>query len=122
MTPAELLARCRSLLTVADPVTAGLWPRCVAFLLREALEDHVATILDRIAPGVRATPMRAQLITLRVLWSRPELARRVAHTWSALSEATHYQGYELAPASADLHGWMQTVEELVAFGDSIQRA
>lgn len=116
MTPADLLARCRSMLAVADPLTAGLWPRCVAFLLRQALESHVATILDRLAPGMRATSMRTQLIALRVLWSQPEMARSVTYTWFALSEATHYQGYELPPPGADLHGWMQTVEGFVASG------
>lgn len=116
MTPPELLARCRSMLGVADPLTAGLWPRCVAFLLRQALEEHLAIILGGLSPGARATPMRTQLIVFSVLWSHKEMARRVAYTWYALSEATHYQGYELPPPGADLHGWMQTIEGFVASG------
>lgn len=116
MTPAELVEHCRELLARADPKTAGLWPRCVAFLLRQALEARLATVLDRLAPGVRAASYRSQIIALTVLSPQPELARRVAFTWSALSAATHYHGYELPPAAADLHGWLRTVESFVAVG------
>ena len=70
----------------------------------------------RWAPGVRAASYRSQIIALTVLSPQPELARRVAFTWSALSAATHYHGYELPPAAADLHGWLRTVESFVAVG------
>lgn len=113
MIPRELLARARDLLARDDPTTAGLWPRCVAFLLRQALEGEVEAFVDRLAPGMRDTPMRSQLIALTVLCRDQGLARRVVYAWHALSEATHYQACELAPGEVDLNAWLSTVEAFV---------
>lgn len=109
MTPRQLLAHARGLISQRDAATEGVWPRCVAFLARGALESSVTSFVDRHAPGLRDTPMRAQLIALTALSNRPELARRVVYAWHALSEATHYHAYELAPAVAELEAWLDTV-------------
>lgn len=109
MTPRQLLAQARGLIAQRDIATEGVWPRCVAFLARQAVEASVTSFVDRHAPGLRDTPMRAQLIALTALSNRPELARRVVYAWHALSEATHYHAYELAPAVAELEGWIDTV-------------
>ena len=42
------------------------------------------------------------------------LAQRVSYAWAGLSGACHQHPYELPPTSAELLGWLGTVEELVA--------
>ncbi len=121
MTPPQLLDRARDMLAGVEPATAGLWPRCVAFLLRQAIEAQVSKVLDRFAPGFRETPMRTQLIALAVISPHKALARRVAYTWHALSGATHYHGYELAAGAVELRSWMTTIETFVMAGAPVVR-
>ena len=116
MTPRQLLVQARGLIAQRDAATEGAWPRCVAFLARQALESSVTAFVDRHAPGLRDTPMRARLIALNALSHRPELARKVVYAWHVLSEATHYHAYELAPAVAELEGGIDTVGEFIDAG------
>ncbi len=111
--PQELIAAAWRLIDLPEAATAGLWPRAAAILARQALEHTLHTFLAAHAPGAQAAPFTTQLILLRALHPNPTLAARAAYTWSALSAATHHQGYELNPTAPTLRAWLQTVYELV---------
>jgi hypothetical protein len=115
VTPDELLAAARDLITRSDAATAGVWPRTSALLARQALEE----ILDkqwRMRPqtaSMVAATMRSQLICLPCYLDET-LAHQIAFTYAALSNACHYHPYELAPTAAELGGWIEDVAALVA--------
>ena len=131
MTPAEILAAARNLLERTDPATAGLWPRATALLARQALEAALDEFWKVRAPGMEQCSMKAQMLCLPYFLQAPgpktqddHLAQRVSYAWAGLSGACHQHPYELPPTSAELLGWLGTVEELVAHvgeGDSRRR-
>ena len=114
MTPAEILAAARNLLERTDPATAGLWPRATALLARQALEAALDDFWKVRAKGTEQCSMKAQLLCLPHSLGDEELAERVSYAWAGLSRACHQHPYELPPTSAELLGWLGTVEELVA--------
>ena len=125
MTPAEILAAARNLLERTDPTTAGLWPRATALLARQALEGALDDFWKVRAPGMEQCSMKAQLLCLPYYFQAPKtpgpqdrseahLAERVSYAWAGLSGACHQHPYELPPTSAELLGWLGTVEEFVA--------
>ena len=57
--------------------------------------------------------MRAQLAYLSTYLGNGNLAGRLAYTWSGLSNACHRHTYELAPTSAELEAWINTVQSFV---------
>ena len=115
MTPAELLAEARALISRPDASMARVWPRTAAFLTRQALEDAVDThwaATAATAPMLHAS-MWSRLACLPAYVSAPE-ARQATFTYAALSRACHYHPYELAPTAAELTGWIADAETLVA--------
>jgi hypothetical protein len=111
----------RNLMERIDPATAGLWPRATALLARQALEAALDDFWRRRSPGMELCSMRAQLLCLPYFLqaSSPkpqadDLAQRVSYAWAGLSGACHQHPYELPPTSAELLGWLGTVEEFVA--------
>jgi hypothetical protein len=91
--------------------------RSAAFLIRGGLESALGDWLDGKSKGARAANFSVQLQCLQRLHPDQQLAARVAWTWAALSQATHHNGYELAPQRRDLERWMETVSAFCA-GDS----
>ena len=115
MTPAELLAEARSLISRPDATTAGVWPRTAAFLARQALEEAVNArwaASSATSPMLKAS-MWSRLACLPAYVSGSE-ARQAIFAYGALSSACHYHSYELAPTAAELTGWIADVEALVA--------
>ena len=115
MTPAELLAEARALITRPDASMAGVWPRTAAFLTRQALEQAVNArwaASPATSPMLNAT-MWSRLACLPAYVSGPG-ARQAIFAYAALSSACHYHLYELAPTAAELNGWIADVEALVA--------
>ncbi len=92
-------------------------PRWAAVLLRHGLEHGLRLYLSRKAPGSQATNFTVQLICLRKLFADKALAKRAASAWSALSAASHHNGYELPPSMNQLSGWMDTVDLFLATVD-----
>lgn len=90
------------------------WPRAAAFLARQALEDAVGRIWHGAALGMRDCCMIAQLVSLPFYLDDQDLARRVRDCWCSLSNACHAHPYELAPTVAELEGWLEVVDQLVA--------
>ena len=62
--------------------------------------------------------MKAQLLCLPHYLGDEELAERASYAWAGLSRACHQHPYELPPTSAELLGWLGTVEELVTRVDA----
>ena len=113
----ELLSQARALLGLASPATRGLWPRAAALLARQALEQALDDYWRaRRLPLGREVSRRAQFICLReyARAHEKELAARLHHAWTALSQACHHHGYELAPTAGELQGWMEVVGEWLA--------
>lgn len=114
MTPDELLAEARSLISRPDASMAGVWPRTAAFLARQALEEAVSArwaASSATCPMLNAS-MWSRLACLPAYVSGPE-ARQAIFSYAALSSACHYHSYELAPTAAELTGWIADVEVLV---------
>lgn len=94
--------------------TSGLWPRAVALLTRQALEEGLAAYWRTRAPGTERCPMRAQLLCLRALAPRSDLAESVAYLWTVLSSACHYHAYELAPSAGELQTYLEETRRVMA--------
>lgn len=115
LTPAEVLRAARNVMERIDPATAGLWPRATALLARQALESALDAFWKEVRePGIAQCSMKAQLLCLPHFLRDEPLAERVSYAWAGLSGACHQHPYELPPTSAELLGWLGTVEELVA--------
>ena len=110
---AEVVMAARRLIERTDPATAGLWPRATALLARQALEGAMDDLWRVRAPGMEHCSARAQLLCLAHYLGDEELAERVSYAWAGLSRACHQHPYELSPTSAELIGWLTTVDQLV---------
>jgi hypothetical protein len=113
VTPAELLAAAREMLSRADPETAGLWPRATALLARQSLEASLDDFWRRKAVALDGCSMLAQLICLRS-YVEQDMAGLVRHTWGALSAGCHHHPYELAPSVGELQALLASVSEFHA--------
>jgi hypothetical protein len=115
MTPSDLLVAARGLLEQDKQAAVGGWPRAVAFLTRQALEQALSDLWasSRATTGLTECPMKTQLLCLPA-YLEPGLAREISYIWAALSNACHYHPYELAPTAAELTGWMLAVANLNA--------
>ena len=115
MKAAELLAAARRLLDHPVAATAGVWPRAVALLTRQALEKALDEFWESspATAGLSRCPRRSQLACLPS-YLDAATAREIAYVWSALSEACHIHAYELAPTATELGGWIHAVGRLMA--------
>lgn len=113
-TPEELLDTADELLSRPDAKAAGIWPLAAAHLCRQALESLLDRHWEARLPGMERVSMRAQLACLPTYLEPPELAGRLAYTWSALSTACHHRAYELPPTASELRLWAETIRTLAA--------
>lgn len=111
------LKQAHNLLRYFDPSTAGVWPRAVALLTRQALESGLQSFWLAIAPAVSSCSSRAQLLSLTE-FVEEEQAEAARQTWNVLSRACHHHPYELAPTSTELQSW---IEEVEGFLDAVDR-
>jgi hypothetical protein len=107
----QLLELARSVRERRDSDLVGVWPRAVAFLARQALEEAVSTVLSARATGSEACPARAQLLCLPT-YAPTEAAHDATYLWGVLSRACHHHPYELAPTAEELDRWIAEVERL----------
>jgi hypothetical protein len=114
--PAELLTLSRGLLSRTDPEIAGLWPRASALLARQALESALDRYWTARGMALDACPTLAQLICLAQYLDDRDLAGRVHHAWSALSDACHHHAYDLAPTAEELVSWLDVVDAFARTG------
>lgn len=108
----DLLRTADGILASGASTTRGLWPRTAAFLTRMALEQALDELWARSCPGLADCSKRAQLLCLEE-YVPPDVARRVAATWTGLSDACHYHTYELAPTVAELRRWHEEASDVV---------
>ena len=115
MTPAETLAAARDLLARPQGSGVGGWPRAVALLTRQALEQALEEFW-KTSPGTAGLAGCSRKTQLACLPSYldPEIAYQVSYVWAALSGACHYHAYELAPTATQLNGWIDAVGRLLA--------
>jgi hypothetical protein len=111
--PGDLLDAAFELLRLADPGTAGLWPRAAALLALEALETGLRRQWQRQSLELAGCAMRTQLICLRSYLEDAPLAARTSHAWAALTRACHHHAYELAPTVTELQSWFIVVRDLI---------
>jgi hypothetical protein len=112
MSPEALLAQARALLGPTAEPLAGVWPRAVALLGRQALEGAVREALLRRAPGTERASARARLLCLPEYVSTA-VAHDASYLWSVLSRACHQHPYELAPTAGELTDWLTGVERVI---------
>jgi hypothetical protein len=114
MTPAHLLTVARDVLERKDLAAVGGWPRAVALLTRQALEQALDEFwaMGQATAGLSGSTMKTQLTCLPA-YLEPRLAREISYVWAALSNACHYHAYDLAPTAAELSGWMTAVARLI---------
>jgi len=108
--PEELVSLARGLLESTD-VVPSLRARSAALLARQALEELLAEVWRRRAPGTEDTSFRAQLICLPEYLRDEELARRITLAFWALSQACHHHAYELTPDPSELRHWIDVVTD-----------
>jgi hypothetical protein len=89
----------------------GIWPRAVAVVTRQALEEIIELVLTTRATGVERCSARAQLLCLPE-YAPTEAAREASYLWAALSRACHHHPYELSPTAEELETWLSAVERL----------
>jgi hypothetical protein len=113
MTPTELLAAARALLADESAATAGGWPRMVALLTRQALEEALSEFWKAhpTTAGLSGSSRKSQLACLP-FYLDARVAREAGYVWAALSDACHYHAYELAPTAGELTGWIDVVAGL----------
>lgn len=95
------------------PALAGLWPRAVALLGRQALEQGLDDLWSAVARPVKDVSRHAQLLCLGEYLPNQELVSDVRHAWHGLSHACHHHAYELPPTADELARWLDAVERLV---------
>lgn len=115
MTPAQTLAAARDLLARPPGAGIGGWPRAVALLSRQALEQALEEFwkTSPATAGLAGCTRKTQLACLPS-YLDPELARQISYVWAALSSACHYHPYELAPTASQLTAWIDSVSRLLA--------
>jgi hypothetical protein len=109
VTPRELLAGARTVVTRRSSATRGVWARAAVLLARQALEQAIVEREPRLADA----PGRVRMLALRALVDDGALAGEAAQVWGALSRATHHHDYELPPTAVELDAWFADVERLL---------
>ena len=107
--PAELLAEAERLLTSRSADLRGTWPRAVALLTRQALEQTLDDLWRWKAPGTQMASRRAQLLCLGSYIGDDALAQQVRYTWAALSRACHHSPYEVGMVGEQLQATATSV-------------
>ena len=97
MTPMEILAAADALVGPNESSRAHGWPRVVAVLARNAIEEALRQYWTLREPGMERCTWHAQLLCLTAYLSNRDLARATVAAWSDLSRACHHHPYELAP-------------------------
>jgi hypothetical protein len=101
---------------------AGVWPRAVALLTRQAIEVAMMEFWIVRAPGLEWCSTHAQLLCLPDYVSEREIAESASHAWNSLSRICHHHPYELLPTAAELRVLLDTTRRLmtVLAGDGVQ--
>ncbi len=113
MKAAELLEMAYEILEHARFGLSGSWPRAVALLGRQALEEGLDTFWEQNLPQMRYATRRSQTLCLEQFVSDSLVTDGVKVSWAALTRACHHHPFELSPTEAELKVWLGRVETLV---------
>ncbi len=91
----------------------GVWPRCVVWLLRLAIEHAVCELWTERQLQLASCSMRAQLLALPKFIDTAT-AHTTADLWNSLSRVAHHRDYELSPTIAELHNWHRSTTDVCA--------
>ena len=114
MIAVELLDGAELILSEPRYSVAGVWPRAVALLARQAIEVAARQFWMVRAPGLEWCSMHAQLICLPDYVRDREVAESASHAWSSLSRICHHHPYELLPTAAELRVLLDSSRRLVS--------
>ena len=114
MIAVELLDGAELILREPRYSVAGVWPRAVALLTRQAIEVATRQFWMVRAPGLEWCSMHAQLICLPDYVRDREIAESASHAWNSLSRVCHHHPYELLPTGAELRILLDITKGLVA--------
>lgn len=98
----------------------GVWPRCVVWLLRLAIEHAVCELWTERQLELVSCSMRAQLLALPKFVDI-ETAHTAADLWYSLSRVAHHRDYELSPTVAELRDWHRSASEVCASLTAVAR-
>jgi len=121
VTGTELAAQARALMGArarpAEPSEwlLGTWPRSVAVLARQALEQGLDDFWGARAPRVREASRYAQMLCLGAYLPDGGVVSGVRYAWHGLSRACHHRDYELPPTATELEQWLDAVDALLAY-------
>lgn len=90
-----------------------VWPRAVALLTRQALEEALADLWRYPYPGMEDASWSTQLACLDEVLDDDTLVGEIRMAWVWLSRACHHHHYELDPTAAELDRWIRQTERLV---------
>ena len=113
MIAVELLDGAELILGEPRYTAAGVWPRAVALLARQALEVAMVEYWIVRAPGLEWCTAHAQLLCLPDYVHEREIAESASHAWSSLSRICHHHPYELLPTAAELRILLDTARRCV---------
>ncbi len=111
--PEDLLAEAQRLLASRATDLRGTWPRAVALLTRQALEQTLDDLWRWKAPGTQMASRKAQLLCLGPYIESEPLARDVRYTWAALSRACHHHPYDVTVTAEELSTSWRVVAGLI---------
>ena len=120
--PNQFLEAARHLVSHSDTGSQGIWPRAAAHLCRQALEIGLQNFWKKYLPGLENMPLRVQLICLPTYMKDKKLARAIAYTWAALSNACHHHVYELASTASELQMWIETAEAMLTAASNPEKS
>ena len=114
----QFLQQARALMRAPEAGQAdlgGTWPRAVALLTRQALEQGLDNFWSQQAPGVEQASLAGQLLCLSAFLDDRDVVSGVRSAWHGLSRACHHQVYELPPTATELERWLDAVDALLAY-------
>lgn len=110
----KLLQLANGIMKRPDGIMVDRWPRAVAALGRQAIEDAMHAFWQGTEPSIADASMRAQLLSLSVYFPDEAMAESVSSTWASLSRACHYHPYELPPTQAELEALLSVAKRFAA--------
>ncbi len=113
MSPTELLDAANSVLNRPELGLGGAWPRAVALIGRQALEEGLDQFWDGELAQMKDASRRTQTLCLNQFMRDPELSDGIKEAWSSLTRACHHHPYELSPTASELKNWLEEVEALL---------
>jgi hypothetical protein len=118
---AELLDGAEMILREPRYSIAGVWPRAVALLTRQAIEVAMMEFWMVRAPGLEWCTTHAQLLCLPDYVRDSEIAESGSHAWNSLSRVCHHHPYELLPTAGELRVLLDAARRFIlALGNDPQ--